>query len=242
MKRYLLAALVGLMVTPGAASAHMMGWNDNNSAQTVARHEMRPQTQAAGMMVQDADATRDCMMDGAVTGSGTGSPLLGGMMGYNMWPATMLPGGGMMYGQNRGSMMSADGMMNGQVDFGRMRQASTLSDGQAERLKADLRPYQKEAILTRASLNVAELELADLLAVEKVDIGQVGTKLKEIEGLRAKERLTQINAAVAVQGILDTQQLAMLQGTGGCHSAPSEPTTEQVDAAPQGETGHSMHH
>jgi len=242
MKRYLLAALVGLMVTPGVASAQMMGWNGNATTQTVARHEMRPQTQTAGMMVQDADTTGDCMMDGGVTESGTGTPMPGGSMGYNMWAATMSPMGGMMYGRNLGPMMVADGMMNGQVDFGRMRQALTLSDVQAERLKADLRPFQKEAILTLASLNVAELELADLLAAEKVDIGKVEAKLKEIEGVRAKARLTQINAAVAVQGILGTEQLAMLHGTGGCHSTLSEPTAEQGDVTPQGESGHHMHH
>lgn len=242
MKQYLLAALVGLMVAPGAASAHMMGGDGNATAQTVARHEMRPQTQAAGMMVLDAEATGGCVRDGGATPSGTGSPMPGGMTGYSMWPATMPSAGGMMYGQNRGSMMIADGMMNGQVDFGRMRQELTLSAGQAERLKTGLRLFQKEAILTFASLNVAELELADLLAAGKVEIGKVEAKLKQIEGLRAKARLTRINAAVAVQGILGTQQLAMLQGTGGCHSALSEPTAEQGDAAPQAETGHFMHH
>ena len=234
MKRYLLAALVGLMVTPGLAAAQMMGGDRsvNDPSQPRARHEMQPQTRGSGMMAQDTETSGDCMMQGGMMGH----DMPGGMTGSMMSPMM----DGMMSGQNRGSMMMAGGMMNGQIDFAKMHQTLGLSDEQAERLRAGLRPFQKEAILALASLKVAELELADLLAVEKVDFGKVEAKLKEIEGLRTKARLSQLKATVAVKGVLSKEQLEKLQGPVGC-TPPPVPAATQKDAAAPGESEHHMH-
>jgi len=242
MKRYLLAALVGLMVTPGVASAQMMGGGmmqgNVTPTETSARHEMKPGMQASGMMTQDTEMPGDCMMQGGMMGHGAmGTMMSGGMMGSMMSPMM----DGMMSGQNRGSMMMAGGMMNGQVDLARMHQTLALSDEQAEKLRTGLRPFQKEAILTLASLKVAELELADLLAVEKVDFGKVEAKLKEIEGVRTKTRLSQLKATVAVKGVLTKEQLEKLQGPVGC-TPPPVPAASQKDDAPQGESEHHQHH
>lgn len=242
MKRYLLAAVVGLMVTPGMASAQMMGGGmmqgNVTPTQTSARHEMKPGMQAAGMMSQATETSGDCSMQAGMMGHDTrGTMMPGGMMGSMMSPMM----DGMISGQNRGSMMMAGGMMNGQIDLGLMHQALALSDEQAERLRAGLRPFQKEAILTLASLKVGELELADLLAAEKVDFGKVEAKLKEIEGLRTKTRLSQLKATVAVKGILSKDQLEKLQGAVGCTSPPV-PAATQKDDAPQGESEHHQHH
>ena len=242
MKRYLLAALVGLMVMPGVASAQMMGGGmmqgGGTTTETPARHEMKPGMHASGMMTQDTETPGDCMMQGRTMGHDMmGAMMPGGMMGSMMSPMM----DGMMSGQNRGSMMMAGGMMNGQIDLAQMHQTLALSDEQAEKLRAGLRPFQKEAILTLASLKVAELELADLLAAEKVDFGKVEAKLKEIEGVRTKARLSQLKATVAVKGVLTKEQLEKLQGPVDCTSPPV-PAATQKDDAPQGESEHHQHH
>lgn len=242
MKQYLLAALVGLMVMPGAASAHMMDWNGNDATRTPVRQEMRPQLQTSGMMTTDKDTDGDCTMHGGMIGSGTGSWMSRGN-GYGTMPGTvsMIPDE-MMHGQSRGIAMMAAGMMPGQVDFGRMRTALALSDEQAERLRTEIRPFQREAILTLASLNVAELELADLLAADEVDVGRIEAKLKEIEGVRSKARLSQFKATVAVKRILGTEQMAMLQATGGCTSAPPAAAEGRRETAPRSGSEHHMDH
>ena len=193
---------------------------------------------ASGMMTQDTETAGDCMMQGRTMGHDMmGTMMPGGMMGSMMSPMM----DGMMSGQNRGSMMMAGGMMNGQIDLAQMHQALALSDEQTEKLRTGLRPFQKEAILTLASLKVAELELADLLAAEKVDFGKVEAKLKEIEGVRTKARLSQLKATVAVKGVLTKEQLEKLQGPVGCTPPPVQAATQKGDA-PQGESEHHQHH
>jgi Spy/CpxP family protein refolding chaperone len=145
---------------------------------------------------------------------------------------------GMMSGRTRGCMMMAEGMMKGQFDLARLRKTLALPDEEVERLRAGVRPFQKEDILAHAAMKVATLELADLLAGEKVDFGKVEAKLKEIEGLRTKARLAQLKAADAVKGILSTEQLEMLQGAGECTPPPAEPR----GAAPQSKAEHQRHH
>lgn len=211
MKRYLLAAFVVLLVTPGMAPAQMMGKGMSGGdapSPPEARQEMLQKMQSPGMMSP--------MM----------SPMMDGMMD------------GMMSGRTRGCMMMAEGMMKGQFDLARLRKTLALSDEQMERLRAGVRPFQKEDILARAAMKVATLELADLLAGERVDFGKVEAKLKEIEGLRTKTRLAQLKAADAVKGILSTEQLELLQGAGECAPAPAEPR----GATPQGDPEHQQHH
>jgi Spy/CpxP family protein refolding chaperone len=151
---------------------------------------------------------------------------------------------GMMPGPTRGCMMMAEGMMKGQVDLARVRKALALSDDQTEKLRAGLRPLQKEAILTLASLKVAELELADLLAGEKVDFGKAEAKLKEIEAMRTKVRLAHLKAADMVKGILSKEQLEKLQAVEGAAQspAPAKPAPPQQGAAPGDNEGHEQHH
>ena len=82
--------------------------------------------------------------------------------------------------------------------------------------------------------------MADLLAIEKVDFGKVEAKLKEIEGVRTKARLSQLKATVAVKGVLTKEQLEKLQGPVGC--TPPVPAATQKDDAPQSGSEHQQHH
>jgi len=199
-----------------------------------AQHEMKPQMPAPGMMAPGSAMMGGGMMKGGMMGS---EPM--GFMMPSMMSSMM---DGMMPGKTRGCMMMAEGMMKGQIDVAQMRKALALSDEQVERLRASQRPFQKETILTLASMKVAELELADLLAADKADFGKVEAKLKEIEGMRTKVRLAHIKATVAVKAILSVEQLEHLQGMS--ESAPPPPATAAPPSGtvPQPEPDHEQHH
>jgi len=232
MKRHLFFALVVLSVTPGMATAQMMGGMMGGggappptSAQQDEKSQMSSPGMSAGMMGQG-------MMSGMM-GPGT--------MGF-MMPSMM---DGMMPSKTRGCMMMAEGMMQGQMDMAQMRKTLALSDEQSERLKAGLRPFQKEAILTLASLKIAELELTDLLGGEKVDFGKVEAKLKEIEAMRTKVRLAHLKATEAVKGVLDREQLEKLQGAVESTPPPPAPASTAVPqkgATPGTAPEHEQHH
>ena len=246
MKKYLLVSSVVLALMPGLALAGMAGGGMGGggmAGQPPAQRDMKSPAPAAGMnpgmmgpgmmsgmMGQGKDMMGGCMMPGGMMGSE--------MMG-TMMPAMM---DGMMSGKTRGCMMMAEGMMKGQIDLAQMRKALALSDEQVERLRAGQRPFQKETILTLASLKVAELELADLLAAEKVDFGKVEARLKEIEGMRTKIRLAHIKATVAVKGLLTVEQLEKLQGMSESAPPPPVPAAPQQGAAPSAEPEHEQHH
>ena len=229
MKKCLLVSLVVLLVTPSVVLSEMMGggMSKGASASPSSREEMKPQMSASGMMGPGKGLMGGCAMPGGMMGPE--------MMG-TMMPAVM---DGMMSGKTRGCMMMAEGMMKGQVDLAQMRKALALSDEQVERLRAGQRPFQKETILTLASLKVAELDLADLLAADKADFGKVEAKLKEIEGMRTKVRLAHVKAALAVKGILSVEQLEKLQGMS--ESAPP-PAPPQPGVAPPAVDEHERHH
>lgn len=229
MKRHLFVALAVLTVMPGVASSQTMGGGMSEGktpqAQKGAKAQMPASEMSGGMMGQG-------MMSGMgqckeMMGEGTMS---GGMMGA-MMPSMM---DATMPGKTRGCMMMAEGMMKGQMDMAQMRKKLALSDEQSEKLRSGMRPFQKEAILTLASLKVAELELGDILAGAKVDFGKVEAKLKEIEGMRTKVRLAHLKAAEAVKGVLSREQLEQLQEAAESAPAPAPPTP----ASPQ--TGGGM--
>jgi hypothetical protein len=244
MKRYLPVALVFLAVTPGVASAQMMGGGMSGGGApppAAAQQEAKPQMPASGM---NTGIMGQGMMSGMM---GQGKDMMGGcmmpagMMGPEMMGSMM---DGMMPGKTRGCMVMAEGMMKGQMDMAQMRKALALSDEQSERLRTGLRPFQKEAILTLASMKVSELELTDLLAGEKVDYGKVEAKLKEIEAMRTKVRLAHLKAAEAVKGVLNKEQLEKLQGALAISPAPAPatPSSPQKGAAPQTDSEHEQHH
>ena len=218
MKRHLLVALAVLTVTPGVASSQMA--------------RMPASEVGGGMMGQ----CKEMMGGGMMSGGMMGPDMMGAMM-----PSAMDK---MMPGKTRGCMMMAEGMMKGQMDMAQMRKTLALSDEQSENLRAGLRPFQKEAILTLASLKVAELELADILAGAKVDFGKAEAKLKEIEAMRTKVRLAHLRAAEAVRGVLSKEQLEKLQeaAESAPPSAPATPASPPTGATPPSGEGHEQHH
>lgn len=77
-----------------------------------------------------------------------------------------------------------------------------------ERLKSD---FQREAIRREADLRIAESELATLMDAETIDLGQVETKVREIERLRGDLRLARIRAIEKGKAELTAEQHKKLQ-------------------------------
>src|SRR5512139_2576274 len=151
MKRCFQVVLVLLTVAPGAASAQMMGGGMSEGtspqAQKGAKAQMSASEMSGGMM---AHGMMSGMMGQCKEMMG-GGMMSGGMMGPEMMGSMMPPMMDMMMpGKTRGCMMMAEGMMKGQMDMAQMRKALAMSDEQSEKLRAGLRPFQKEAILTLA--------------------------------------------------------------------------------------------
>lgn len=123
------------------------------------------------------------------------------MMGPRM--PQMRPGmmGGGMRGMARGMGMPQPGQMVRmlQVELG-------LSDAQAKQLKEIFSQAAKISIKQRADLHIAELELRELVEADSVDLAQVESKLKAIEGLRTTLRLHLIKAHEHAKGVLTPEQ------------------------------------
>lgn len=127
----------------------------------------------------------------------------------------------MMHGRSgsMGGMMG--GMMHGMP--GSMRQASPaerplitlalqhkdqlgLSAQQVQRLEALRSDFQKEAIRRSADIQVAELELGELLRQDPVDLAKAEVALKKLEGLRTELRLARLKAIEQGKKVLTPEQ------------------------------------
>lgn len=78
-----------------------------------------------------------------------------------------------------------------------------------ERLRSD---FEREAVKNEADLRMAELDLAEVLRNEPLDLKKVEAKIREIEKLRAELRLARIRAIEQGKGILTGEQRDRLRG------------------------------
>jgi Spy/CpxP family protein refolding chaperone len=90
-----------------------------------------------------------------------------------------------------------------------------------ERLRSD---YDREAIKNEADLRVAEMDLADLLRADSVDLNKAETKVRDIERLRAELRFGRIRAIEQGKQILSQEQREKLRAmlTGSYYSRRPE--------------------
>jgi Spy/CpxP family protein refolding chaperone len=138
-------------------------------------------------------------------------------MGQSEGAAESSPGG--MMGQGGMGMMGSG--MQGMPEGMRMPRPSQLvrmlkaelglSDEQVKQLTQIFSQAMKTRIKQGADLRIAELELEELLEAEPVDMGQVESKLKAIEGLRTTLRLTLIKAHEQAKGLLTPEQRQKLE-------------------------------
>ncbi len=77
-----------------------------------------------------------------------------------------------------------------------------------ERLRSD---YERDAIKNEADLRVAEMDLADLLRADSVDLKKAEAKVREIERLHAELRLGRIRAIEQGKQVLSQEQRERLR-------------------------------
>jgi Spy/CpxP family protein refolding chaperone len=143
----------------------------------------------------------------------TGIPAHSGMRGHGQMhqsesAAEPSPGGSMgMMGQGGMTHALEEGHISHPNHLVRMLKAELgLSEEQTKKTKAILFQVLKANIKGRADVQIAELELQELLQAESVDMAQVETKLKGLEGLRTTLRLTMIKTHEQAKALLTPEQ------------------------------------
>jgi Spy/CpxP family protein refolding chaperone len=164
------------------------------------------------------------MMSGGMPDCACGMPQCG--MGGGM-----MPGCGMMQGRG----MMGRGMMRGEM-MGRHQhmmhmclQHLDLDAKQKQEIEGIRMATMKKVIRKRADMQIARLELRDLLSKDPVDMKAVAAKVKEIEGLRADIHLALITARVEVKSKLTPQQRQKMMDMMGGPMMESGPMMSDTD-------------
>src|SRR3989304_7629201 len=136
---------------------------------------------------------------------------------WGLWPCPPLPprpstargrggGGGVMGGRGGGREPGHEGpLISLMLD---MKDQLGLSLQQVKTLR-DLRAaFEKEAIQRGAEVRVAELELRETLAQDKVDVGKTEALVKRIAGLQADLRIARLRIIEKGKGVLTPEQMA----------------------------------
>jgi Spy/CpxP family protein refolding chaperone len=134
-----------------------------------------------------------------------------GMMGQGGQGGMGTMGPQMRRGMMGGGRPEGVGMHRPSQMVRMLRAELELSEEQAKQVKALLLQVTKTRILQHAELRVAELELQELLETDPVDMAQVETKLKAIEGRRTALRLAMIKAHEQAKAVLTPEQRQKLE-------------------------------
>jgi Spy/CpxP family protein refolding chaperone len=120
--------------------------------------------------------------------------------------------GGMDAGMHRGPWMAGPGkgFMNdspGAMHFlGRELARLDLTEKQKDTVKEIRSRVLKETIKKRADLEIAGVELRELLGKDSVDMSAVEAKLKKTESMRTDLRLSHIKAREEIKALLTPEQ------------------------------------
>jgi Spy/CpxP family protein refolding chaperone len=151
-----------------------------------------------------------------------------GMMGEGPGVGQGMMGRGMMGPGMMGGAMMGAGMMGGEHHhLWKNLMSLGLNEKQKEEVKEIRNKTMKETIKKRADLQIARLDLRDLLDKENVDMKAVESQLKTIESLETDIRLSHIRAFEEIKAILTpdqrkqfrkmTQKSFMMRGKGMRH-------------------------
>jgi Spy/CpxP family protein refolding chaperone len=209
MKKAVLAVVTGLVVC--------LAFAYGAEAQMAGQKGMM-KYRGAGMMGRDTPGCgmMQCGMRGdMVPGCGCGM-MQCGMQG-DMMPGRGMMGGGMM----RGEMMGHRHHM-----MHMCLQHLGLSDKQRDEVEGIRTETMKTVIRRKADMQIAKIELRDLLAKDPVDMKAVEAKVKQIEGLKGDIKLALIGAKVKIRSKLTPEQRQKLTDMMGRYLMTGAPTME----------------
>lgn len=136
-----------------------------------------------------------------------------GIMGHGSWPhgSGMHGGHGMPHGQwmaGHGSHQSASAFIDHILKF---KEGMAITDDQAAKLQAIRTGFEKTKIRMKADMQLASLDLHELLRDDKGDLGAVETKLKNLFELRAAMYLASVKASREAKSVLTDEQRARMK-------------------------------
>jgi len=129
-----------------------------------------------------------------------------------MMPRMM--GGGMMLGGMMGEGMMVDPVcrelhqFGGPGFYGKYADGLGLSDQQVNDLKAIWSKYKKGVILKKADIQIAKIELGEILGQDTIDFSKAKAKITQIGSLKQDIRLDHLSSIEKAQKVLTTEQLA----------------------------------
>ncbi len=128
-------------------------------------------------------------------------------------------GGGMMCGKMGGGMMGGgmmnEGMMGGGMHDEMMERAHhikimLMNLGLDEKQKAEIDSimtgHMKDVIKKKADLQIAKIDLKNILSKDPMDMKAAESKLKEIEAIKTAMILAHLNAHQEVKSVLTPEQ------------------------------------
>ena len=129
-----------------------------------------------------------------------------GMMGHmmGMMNLDMMCGGAM--GGTLCDMMDS-GQMGSPTLYLAYRDKPELSEKQVAELKEIRLDFTRNTVQNRNSVQIAALELQDMLDVEQLDTGDIEGKIKEIHDQQAEIQVAAIRASIAAKAVLTPAQL-----------------------------------
>lgn len=105
----------------------------------------------------------------------------------------------------------------------RNREELQLTPEQIQRLEALRSDFRKEAVKRSADLEVAELDLKELLREDPVDMAKVESQVKRIEALHGEQRLRRIKTIEEGKALLVPEQRKKLDALTQRRSAAPTP-------------------
>jgi Spy/CpxP family protein refolding chaperone len=106
------------------------------------------------------------------------------------------------------------------ADSEQVQKALGIDASQAASLEKIHRDLRKAQVTSRADLQVARMELDELLSADTVDAKAVSAKVEAITGLQAKAFRERIDARLAVRKILTAKQARQLRKLMRRHRMP----------------------
>ncbi len=121
---------------------------------------------------------------------------------------------GMERGMGMGMSGYRGGYGGGPFDIDMLKEQLKLNDDQMAKLKKIRSDYQKEMIKRHANMQVAEMELWEILDTKNLDMAKAEKKVKELEGMRSDLMMYRIKALQDTQKFLTPEQYEQFRELG----------------------------
>lgn len=137
-------------------------------------------------------------------------------LGMARMGGTGMRGMGPMHRQGAGGsgpmgMMHRRGMMGNPDALMRLADKLELSEGQRNEIKDMFTTHRKDMIRRNADLELAQVELQELMSQDKPDLGAIKEKINHIAALEAEVKFSQVKLQIEAKNVLTEDQQEKLK-------------------------------